>query len=327
MNVPDIATIRRALELATRAPSIHNSQPWRWRWHEPVLDLFADGDRWLTHTDPRQTDLTVSCGAAVHHARAALASLGFSVKVERSPNPARPDHLATLRFTGAPPEPRLAAWASAIDTRRSDRSSYTSWEVPPGIIDLLRQIGSDHGVIAVPLHSARAHRQLVDAMAAAETIRTPDPAYRAETAAWTGRAPTDRLGAPSAELGIEPYLLNRLPFTDAPTSDDGGAPIHVGEDDASALIAIGTWRDDIPSRLRAGEALSAILLEATAIGLATCPLSLPIEVPTIRENLRTDLFLGRAHPQIIVRVGWAHLHQTPPPRTPRLPLDEVFDTE
>jgi hypothetical protein len=100
-----------------------------------------------------------------------------------------------------------------------------------------------------------------------------------------------------------------------------------GESDASIFLVVGTVHDDAGSRLRAGEAASAILLEATAIGLATCLISLPLEVPATRQSLRSAVFDDAAYPDLIVRVGWAHVnHQLPPP-TPRLPLDAVFDPE
>ena len=43
--------------VATRAPSIHNSQPWRWRVGTQSLHLYADPDRRLPNTDPDSRDL------------------------------------------------------------------------------------------------------------------------------------------------------------------------------------------------------------------------------------------------------------------------------
>ena len=54
-------------------------------------------------------------------------------------------------------------------------------------------------------------------------------------------------------------------------------PIGAAPDQATFLV-LGTASDDRLSQLRAGEALSAVLLRATAMGLASCPLSQPLEV-------------------------------------------------
>ena len=60
------AAVRRIVEGATRAPSVHNTQPWLWRAHAHTLDLYADRSRRLGATDPEGRNLVISCGAALH---------------------------------------------------------------------------------------------------------------------------------------------------------------------------------------------------------------------------------------------------------------------
>src|SRR5215813_5388745 len=83
------------------APSIHNTQPWRWRLSADTLELWAARDRQLPMTDPAGRLLAISCGAALHHARVALAAEGWQVTVDRLPDPRQPDLLA--RLTSAAP--------------------------------------------------------------------------------------------------------------------------------------------------------------------------------------------------------------------------------
>jgi hypothetical protein len=99
---------------------------------------------------------------------------------------------------------------------------------------------------------------------------------------------------------------------------------YLGEDEpAEALIAICTSSDDVASRLRAGEALSAVLLKSTARGLSTMPLSQAVEVDRTRQLLQDDLLKDVACPQILVRIGWRadNLELLPP--TPRRSVTEV----
>lgn len=93
---PDRETLRGAIALATRAPSVHNTQPWRWVVGEESVHLYADWSRQLPATDPDGRDLLISCGAALHHLRVALAALGWATVVHRIPNPAEPSHLAAI---------------------------------------------------------------------------------------------------------------------------------------------------------------------------------------------------------------------------------------
>ena len=73
---PDHETVRAAMALATRAPSVHNTQPWRWRIGAHSMHLYAEQSLHLAHTDPDGRDLLISCGAALHHAAVALYALG-----------------------------------------------------------------------------------------------------------------------------------------------------------------------------------------------------------------------------------------------------------
>jgi hypothetical protein len=101
-------------------------------------------------------------------------------------------------------------------------------------------------------------------------------------------------------------------------------PTH-GEPEAAELLLLSTPADTPLQWLRAGELTSAILLAATRDGLATSPLTQPLEIADTREFLRTQIAgTAAAHPQILLRIGW-----TPPgadelPRTPRRPLAEVI---
>src|SRR5690242_2335618 len=88
--------LTNAAALAGYAPSIHNTQPWRWRVSDKALDLYVVPARQLAITDPDGRLSVLSCGAALHHALVALAAEGQHVDVTRLPDPADPDHLARI---------------------------------------------------------------------------------------------------------------------------------------------------------------------------------------------------------------------------------------
>ena len=89
------------------------------------------------------------------------------------------------------------------------------------------------------------------------------------------------------------------------------------------MVALGTAADDKVSQLRAGEATSLVLLTATASGLASCPITEPLEIPDIRAAVGADVFGAEGYPQMLLRIGWAPVNADPLPATPRRPLDEV----
>jgi len=100
------AQLAATVELACRAPSLHNSQPWRWLFEKGILHLFADHVRIGRHTDATGREVILSCGAVLDHLEVAAAGAGWRVTVERYPEPRDHDHLASAVFT------RQSPWVS-----------------------------------------------------------------------------------------------------------------------------------------------------------------------------------------------------------------------
>src|SRR5215218_353924 len=92
--------LRVAAQVSLNAPSIFNTQPWRWQVGAKSLTLWADRSRQLLVADPDGRLLTVSCGVALDHALTALAVSHRTAEVSRLPDPTQPDLLAEIEVTG-----------------------------------------------------------------------------------------------------------------------------------------------------------------------------------------------------------------------------------
>ncbi|WP_234787938.1 Acg family FMN-binding oxidoreductase, partial [Mycolicibacter sinensis] len=222
MGYPDTAavreTVRTALQLASRAPSVHNSQPWRWRvqtaTQQPLLELFADPDLHLRSVDPDGRGLILSCGAALHHCLVALAALGWHGKVHRLPDPARPDHLASVELSGPipgqHPEQIDVTLAAAIPRRRTDRRYFSGWPVAAADIALMGARAARAGVM---LRRIDALDRLHAVVAQAVFTHRNDYDYLAELTRWSGRyrsvagVPARSVPAPDAEAPIPGRLF------------------------------------------------------------------------------------------------------------------------
>ena len=116
------ALVPAVVEAATRAPSVHNTQPWRFVAHDDVVELWDDPARGLPVLDPVGRARLISCGAALALAEVAAAGLGVSTRTTLLPDAAAPDHLADLQL-GAPHDPgRLAAGAGGRDRAPAHRA-------------------------------------------------------------------------------------------------------------------------------------------------------------------------------------------------------------
>lgn len=125
---------RDLVALATRAPSVHNTQPWHWCIAGERLSLFADSSRQLQYADPDGRDLVISCGAALQHLQVAVAAAGWKAHVRRMPNPYNDAQLANVSFrpeqpTPSPPWMRSSSDEPTVAVPRPGRFLMSDWTV------------------------------------------------------------------------------------------------------------------------------------------------------------------------------------------------------
>ena len=123
--------IANAVLLAGRAPSVHNSQPWRWVFENATLRLYVDPHRRVRHTDRTGREAIISCGAVLDHLCVAMTAAGWQAHVERLPKPRDPNHLASIDFTPLEVVTDVQRRRAEADAATADRSA------PAGLSDLL----------------------------------------------------------------------------------------------------------------------------------------------------------------------------------------------
>jgi hypothetical protein len=320
----DDQVLQDAVMLACHAPSLHNSQPWRWVSEGSVLHLFADRTRLVLAADSSGRELLLSCGAVLDHLVVAMAAAGWDTVLERFPDPHEPDHLATLIFhrsEGVTDAQRRRA--EAILRRRTDRLPFTAPRHWAEIETLLRMAVIPHHVMAdVVLDADRP--QLAKASRLTEELREYDPSYESELEWWTSPFASGDGVPPSALASASE--AGRLDVARAfPTAAPNDRRHDTG-DDHSRIFVLSTHNGDARlDVLRCGEALSAILLEGTLAGLASCTLTHMTETVPSREIIR--LLTGQTgSPQLLIRFGVVPSGEESLPMTPRRPLADVMET-
>lgn len=312
------AEVERVLAAAIAAPSLHNSQPWRFALQRNSIELRADLDRTLPATDPDGRALRLACGAALFNLRTAVSALGWGAAIDVNRSPGDAELLARITPLGPrPAPPEDVALAQAIPRRRTARRPMTSTRLPPGTVEELRRAARREGCLMVLLRpeAVETVRRLTTT---AHRLQLADPGFRREWRAWTGRGDGTADGVPLTAGGNLPPPGERLVVRDFTAGTGREPPPDRGFEADPSLGVLGTFHDLPAGWLQAGQALERVLLTATAGGLATGFVSAPIEVPAVRAELRTAL--GDAlFPQMVLRFG-----QGPQPTsTPRRPLREV----
>ncbi|MFY1692408.1 Acg family FMN-binding oxidoreductase [Plantactinospora sp. WMMB782] len=315
------AAFGAAAAYALLAPSVFNTQPWRWRVGPGAeLTLRADRSRQVHTVDATRRLLLVSCGAALHHARLALAVAGYRTEVARFPDHADPDLLARITISGrAAPDPEQSRQHAAAALRRTDRRAFGDRRIDPPILHRLRAVVEAEGA---HLHLVRDDQMpmLAVATANAATVELDDPAYRVELRRWTNRPPEARDGVPAASA-VRPGI-RRVPIRDHALGGAPGLEVGDGMDRGATYAILFGDADDQVDLLTGGEALSALLLAAVADGLATAPLSDPIELDWPRWLMR-NMLADIGEPYVVVRLGFVDDPNPLPPVLRREPDDVI----
>ena len=250
---------------AARAPSVHNTQPWRFRAGHDAIELYADQRRKL-RLDPVGREMLISCGAALFGLRLAVRSLGYLPIVELRPDPAQLRLLARVRMCpGEPMTGRERQLLTALPHRHTHRGPFAPEPLPAGLLAGLQHDALAEGATLALVDPALAYQRLADIVGAAGHRQDLDPAAQADMRRWS-RATADpaRDGVPArafpAKASPQP---GRLPQRDFDLGRDlglleGGGPPPAA---TAVLLTLGDGRADTGSVLLA-QALHRLLAHA-----------------------------------------------------------------
>jgi nitroreductase len=327
--------LRSVVEAATSAPSVHNTQPWRFVAHHSsgdeidALDVFADRERALGVIDPYGRELHISCGAAIEMAVLAARSLGFACSVTLMPDGSDEDHLAHIAFEGhQEPDEETRSLVDSIPARHTDRSAFEERPIGADLVEAFRRSVADYGAWLRVLDRPGDVVTTAVLLAKADEVETNDPSYETEMAAWhrsPERAGSAGDGIVPASLAVTPnaargssFKLRDFELVDEQADDKGVTKVPAGDEPPAAEhplgILLGTASDEPVAWLQAGRALARLLLKATAEGVAASPMTQVLEVPATRAMLSHQLGLI-GHPQMLLRMGY-HSGAGASPRRP-----------
>ncbi len=302
--------LRFLLNYAVLAPSVLNTQPWRFIVQNHKVHVHADRSRQLETIDPDGRELTISCGAALFHLRVAAHHYHFESTVHPFPDPADPDLLATFVLTS----PRRStdddeSLFRAISVRRTNRHPFAETPVPEDVVGVLEHVAHDEGARLAVLTSEEEKEGVAELVDEGIRLGGEHPEVAAEIRKWL-RPDEDprRDGVPDAEQGI----WDRRSDVRTPSSVLAFRK-HELIRNSPAVLVLATDTDDPNAWLAVGQALAYILLVAADRGLYASYMNQPVEIESLRQEL--SKLIGGGFPQLVFRVGYASYREGTPRRS------------
>lgn len=306
------------LQAAIAAPSVHNSQPWRFRISRNRIDVIWDTTRILPVIDPHGREALISVGAAVLNLRIAILAAGRIPLTEILPDRDAPDLAARITIGAThTPDATIRALDSAISRRRTNRRPFRDIEIREEVIDQLVAAARTEGA-TLKVADDIGRQAILGLVRTASDWQKDDSAYLDELAVWTQPDSSRRDGIQARSFGpnddreVLPLRDFGLIHRDLPRRQERFEP-------APTMVVLYTAGDGPIQWLRAGQAMQRVLLTATVRGVSNTPMTAPTEIPELRALL-SDPDDDRVA-QVILRLGYGH----PRPATPRRSLSNVIE--
>jgi Nitroreductase family len=306
---------------AARAPSVHNTQPWRFLARDGSIELYADTGRRL-HVDRGGREMLISCGGALFGLRLGIRELGYQPVVDLLPESHRPDLLARVWLgEPAPATAEERQMLAALPHRHTHRGPFRPGPLPDGLLPRLQHDALAEGATLALITDPVMYQRLVTLAVAAGRRGAADPLLRAETRRWSRRADTTaRDGVPAQAFPADgAWPPGRLPQRDFDLGRGIGLLPGAEGAPAQATAVLITNQDRPADWLRAGQAMHRMLIRAAAAWVFASLHTQPLEIPAVRALIRARLALpGQA--QMLLQFGRS---ETTRP-TPRRPARELL---
>ena len=291
--------LRCLLQYAVCAPSVYNTQPWRFVVTDSYVDLYADRSRALPIVDPQGRQRILSCGAALFYLRTAIHYFGYSDQVELFPQGPDSDWLARISL-GAPwpATPEDALLFHAMAQRHTARQPFADWPLRQTLLRDLETAAATEGSWLHWIDTPVGRLAFSDLVVEGDRRMWADAGFRAEMAHWLAagkRAAAEGLSYAGAP---DPFLVQQFDLGHSQARQD-----QQWLAEAPGLAVLGTPTDDPPAWLAVGQGLAHLLLCAAGQGVAAAFLNRPIETPLLRTDIGR-MVERHGYPQVLIRLGY-----------------------
>jgi hypothetical protein len=311
--------LRRILELAVKSPSSHNTQPWKAKYGEHVLDIGYDPARQLFVGDPEKRELIMSIGCFLESIVLAAARLGYEARLEYVGESV--ERLVRIIFSNA--SPSEVDWISLIQERRSDRRLYETKPIPGQLISELRGLSVNSATLSLWTDGSSIEFLSQMTYEATEKIMSSQD-FRDELANWVRNNWTKKPdGMPAFTQGMPGpvSLLAKTVISKNPKVAVSQAKLdskRVGNSAAVAIIFVP--QNGFANWLDAGRLYQKLCLVSLQNSIKTAGVSAAI-VEEESINKIKQRFKLEAEPVALLRLGYK---QGTVRSTPRLSVEDIL---
>ena len=318
------ATLQKIINYAVKAPSGHNSQPWKFRAEGASLYIYPDYSRSLQQVDGDRHELFISLGCALENAVVAANAYGYRETI-------------TYHFSGDRDYIRLDLEAGertrdlslfmAIGERQVTRSAYNKQSIPATQLVDMVVAARERDVFLNIFDTEEEIDSLLPFVEEAALRQYGDKDFRRELADWVrfnddeAAEQKDGLRSRSLPAPEVPGWMGRLYLNHFVSGAGEAKKARELVQSSSALVLFTTLNNTKEGWVNLGRCYERIALMATSQGIRHAHVNMPCEEKTVREKMKRWLGYGAEEPLLLIRLGYAEAT----PRSYRRRVEEVME--
>ncbi len=313
----------KMLEYGMKAPSGHNTQPWKFKINKNNIEVYPNFEQELPIVDKPHRELFISLGCAVTNICITANQLGYAYQREIIQKNKEIFIRINLNKELANKNPLF----QQIDKRQTNRSVYKNKLLSQDTIDKLRKLRINPPVsIYFYQKGTEDFNKLSDFVYEGNRILFNNKDFKSELLDWIRFNQKDIennkdglaynvLGSPSLPKWIgRPVVRSFL----KPKSQNKTEREKILS--SSHLVLIASSENNPENWILAGEALELFFLKCTELGVAVAFCNQVCEVETLSQKLRKEMNINNNYPMLLMRVGYSDKM----PYSVRRPLEDVM---
>jgi len=316
-----------SIQYAVLAPSIYNTQPWKFSLHENAVHLYPDLNRRLPVVDPQNQQLYLSLGCALENLVIALKFFGLQTEVMLF----NYEHDDCIRVEVSRPAQPLATTTDstlfrAIPKRQNNWRTFHRVSIPAEDLRKLNHLGLENGVHSKFFTDRKWIRSWINWTIDSDRIQMKEEDFREELLSWIrfGSFELSRFrdGIPAESLGVlsRPRWLASFFFRHYPLGESRAKRDAELIEGSAGLILFQVKNNNREGWVNAGRSAQRMALKLTSLGIQHSFMNQSLETPEVKMRIRDALETEGMFPQVLFRIGYAD----PVPRTVRRSIDAVI---
>lgn len=303
-----IPHLHEILQYAVKAPSGHNTQPWKFRTEAHFIHLYPDFSRQLTTVDPDHHELYISLGCALENTVQAAHAFGYNTNVFYNLDEAEPFVSVHIYDDENLHGKNLL---ELMEKRHVNRKRYNGAPVLPQHLQML-QHAAEEPMVHMQVVKDRSEISMI-AQLVQEACETQfsDENFKEELLHWirfndvTARKTNDGIRSASMGMPAIPTALGHFIFRHMVSPASEAEKSRKQTESASALLIFSVEENTPEAWIKLGRSFERVALQATALNISHAHLNMVCELPAFRRRLQHMMHLETKEPLLLVRIGYA----------------------